>query len=145
MRDEEADSLKKSSIAMGAFAAVATIVPTLVALSSFAVYVTTGHSLDGIKAFVTLNYISILRIPLVLFPIVISMMVNANVSLKRINKFLNNEELEEEMIKNETSGTEAISLKNGSFHWGGDETNVLENIDIVVQKGSLTAVIILYL
>ena len=145
MRDEEADSLKKSSIAMGAFAAVATIVPTLVALSSFAVYVTTGHSLDGIKAFVTLNYISILRIPLALFPIAISMMVNANVSLKRINKFMNNEELEEEMIKNETSGTEAISLKNGSFHWGGDETNVLENIDIVVQKGSLTAVIIFYL
>ena len=145
MRDEEANSLKKSSIAMGAFAAVATIVPTLVALSSFAVYVTTGHSLDGIKAFVTLNYISILRIPLALFPIAISMMVNANVSLKRINKFMNNEELEEEMIKNETSGTEAISLKNGSFHWGGDETNVLENIDIVVQKGSLTAVIIFYL
>ena len=145
LRDEEVKSVKKYSVAMAAITALSATVPTLVAVSAFAVYVTTGHSIDGVKAFVTLNYISILRMPLTIFPFVISNMVTASVSLKRINKFLNNGELEEEMIKHEPSGTESISLKNASFHWGGDETNVLENIDIVVHKGSLTAVTILYL
>ena len=142
MRDEEVKSIKKSFFITAAFNAIS-LLPTIVTVATFTVYVTTGHTLDGVKAFVTINYISSLRLPFVLLPMVISMMVNANVSLKRINKFLNNEELGEEMIKDEPSGTEAISLKDGSFHWGCDRTNVLEDIDIVVQKGSLTAVIML--
>ena len=71
MRDGEVKLLKKSSVAMAAIGALGATVPTLVAVSSFAVYVTTGHSIDGVKAFVTLNYISILRLPLFIFPIVI--------------------------------------------------------------------------
>ena len=99
-----------------------------------------GNELTGVKAFVTMYYITILRIPFGIFPMVISYIVQAMVSLKRIDKFLNNEELEEDNIENQPSDTEAIIVENGSFGWGSDEQTTLEDVNIKVTKGSLTAV-----
>ena len=99
-----------------------------------------GNELNGVKAFVTLNYVEILRFPLGILPGGVYYIIQAMVSLKRIDKFLNNEELEDEAIEHQPSETEAIIIQNGTFGWGADEPTILEDVDIKVRKESLTAV-----
>ena len=62
------------------------------------------------------------------------------VSLRRIDKFMNNEELDDGMIEHHKSETKAVVIENGTFRWGSDEPIVLEDVNIEIQKGSLTAV-----
>ena len=139
-RDKEIKVLKKSAFIYAIFGALFTVVPTLVLITSFSTYVMSGNELTGVKAFVTMYYITIIRIPLGIFPMVVSYIVQAMVSLKRIDKFLNNEELEDEAIEHQPSETEAIIIENGTFSWGADEPTILEDVDIKVSKESLTAV-----
>ncbi|KAB1263533.1 Multidrug resistance-associated protein 1 [Camelus dromedarius] len=101
IRQEELKVLKKSAYlaAVGTFTWVCT--PFLVALSTFAVYVTVDKNniLDAQKAFVSLALFNILRFPLNILPMVISSIVQASVSLKRLRIFLSHEELEPDSIQ----------------------------------------------
>ena len=62
------------------------------------------------------------------------------VSLRRIDKFMNNEEVDDGMIEHQKSETKAVVIENGTFRWGSDEPIVLEDVNIEIKKGSLTAV-----
>ena len=53
---------------------------------------------------------------------------------------MNNEEIDDKDIEHETSVADAIVIENASFRWGINETTVLENVDLQIPKGSLTAV-----
>ena len=139
-RDAEIIVLKKNALIFAAFAALFTVVPTLVLISSFAAFVLNGNELSGVKAFVTLNYMNILRMPLGFLPTLVTWIVQAMVSLRRIDNFLNNDELVDDMIEHEPSETEAIVVENGTFRWGSNEPIALEEVDFKVKKGSLTAV-----
>ena len=139
-RDKEIKLLKKIGLIYAFLGALFTFVPTLVLIASFSTYVLSGNELNGVKAFVTLNYMNILRIPIGVLPGGVYYIVQAMVSLKRIDKFLNNEELEDEAIEHKPSETEAIIIENGTFSWGADEPTILEDVDIKVSKESLTAV-----
>ena len=139
-RDKEIKLLKKIGLIYAFLGALFTFVPTLVLIASFSTYVLSGNELNGVKAFVTLNYMNILRIPIGVLPGGVYYIVQAMVSLKRIDKFLNNEELEDEAIEHQPSETEAIIIENGTFSWGADEPTILEDVDIKVSKESLTAV-----
>ena len=66
--------------------------------------------------------------------------VQAMVSLRRIDKFMNNEELDDGMIEHQKSETKAVVIENGNFCWGKNEPIVLEDVNIEIKKGSLTAV-----
>ena len=73
--------------------------PFLVALSSFATYTTiAGGILDSQTAFVSLTLFNTLRGPLFLLPFGIAAIIQGNVALKRINTFLNAEELDESSV-----------------------------------------------
>ena len=101
--------------------------PFIVTLATFATYVLIDENnvLDAQKAFVTLSYMNILRMPLskylkknhaiksnfnfclfnyyyfnllVVLPYMIITLVQANVSLSRINKYMNNEELDTKAV-----------------------------------------------
>jgi ATP-binding cassette subfamily C (CFTR/MRP) protein 1 len=64
-------------------------VPLLIALSTFAAYVTiAGHSLDVASALTALALFEILRFPLFMLPYTINMIVEAFVSVGRIQDFL---------------------------------------------------------
>ncbi|KAG8145847.1 hypothetical protein E2320_012309 [Naja naja] len=71
-----------------------------VALSTFAVYVSVSEKniLDAQKAFVSLALFNILRFPLNILPMVVSSMVQASVSLKRLRVFLSHEELDPDSV-----------------------------------------------
>ncbi|XP_075798821.1 multidrug resistance-associated protein 1-like [Microtus pennsylvanicus] len=147
IRQEELKVLKKSAYlaAVGTFTWVCT--PFLVALLTFAVYVTVDKNniLDAKKAFVSLALFNILRFPLNILPMVISSIVQASVSLKRLRIFLSHEELEPDSIERwpvkDGGGMNSITVKNGTFTWARGESPTLNGINFSIPEGALVAVV----
>ncbi|KAL1778841.1 multidrug resistance-associated protein 1 [Sigmodon hispidus] len=147
IRQEELKVLKKSAYlaAVGTFTWVCT--PFLVALSTFAVYVTVDENniLDAKKAFVSLALFNILRFPLNILPMVISSIVQASVSLKRLRIFLSHEELEPDSIERwsnkDGGGMSSITVTNATFTWARGEPPTLNGIHFSIPEGALVAVV----
>ncbi|KAJ3588064.1 hypothetical protein NHX12_011658, partial [Muraenolepis orangiensis] len=116
-----------------------------VALSTFTVYVLIdeGNVLDAQKVFVSLALFNILRFPLNMLPMVISSIVQASVSLKRLQVFLSHEELQRDSVqRNAMTGSPiSISVDDGVFSWSRTETPTLKRLNVHVPEGSLVAVV----
>ncbi|XP_033840128.1 ATP-binding cassette sub-family C member 3 isoform X4 [Periophthalmus magnuspinnatus] len=144
IRQKELNVLRRTAY-LGALSTMAwTSAPFLVALTTFAVYVTVdeSHVLDAERAFVSLSLFNILRFPLNMLPQVLSSMVQASVSLKRIQSFLSHDELDPESVDKKGSGPEfAATVLNGKFTWDKQDSPVLHNINMMVPQGSLLAVV----
>ena len=69
----------------------------------------------------------------------IAFMAQAWVSVKRMNKFLNSEEIDPENVTNNPNEN-ALQITNGTFTWGGEHVT-LKNINLKVKKGNLTAIV----
>ncbi|MGH0114521.1 UNVERIFIED_CONTAM: hypothetical protein FKN15_019661 [Acipenser sinensis] len=128
IRENELKVLRKSAY-LGAVSIFAwTSAPFLVALTTFAVYVTVDDKnvLDAKKAFVSLSLFNILRFPLNMLPQVISSIVQASVSLKRIQSFLSHDELDPNSVdkKNIASGC-VVTVVNGKFSWAKSDPATL--------------------
>ncbi|KAL8175271.1 UNVERIFIED_CONTAM: Multidrug resistance-associated protein 1 [Gekko kuhli] len=146
IRQEELKVLKKSAYlaAFGTFTWVCA--PFLVALSTFAVYVTISDTnvLDAQKAFVSLALFNILRFPLNILPMVISSIVQASVSLKRLRVFLSHEELDPDSIIRgsvKDSDGNSITVKNATFSWSRSDPPILNNIDFAIPESRLVAIV----
>ena len=71
-----------------------------VALATFGTFVaTSGEPLTAERAFVALSLFNILRFPLTMLPNLISNIVQASVSLKRLSKFLQNDEIDPDNLE----------------------------------------------
>ncbi|KAM6951720.1 ATP-binding cassette sub-family C member 3 isoform 1-T1 [Aplochiton taeniatus] len=144
IRQKELNVLRKTAY-LGALATMAwTSAPFLVALTTFAVYVTVDENniLDAEKAFVSLSLFNILRFPLNMLPQVISSIVQASVSLKRIQDFLSHDELDPESVDRKNTATDcAVTVVNGKFTWTKSDPPALHNINLMVTQGSLLAVV----
>ncbi|ESP02027.1 hypothetical protein LOTGIDRAFT_75052, partial [Lottia gigantea] len=96
IRNQELDILKKSAWlnAFGTF--TWTCAPFLVTLATFATYILSSDQnyLDAQKAFVSLSLFNILRFPMNLLPMLLSFIVQANVSVSRIGKYLRHHDLD---------------------------------------------------
>uniref|UniRef100_A0A8C2GQ22 Multidrug resistance-associated protein 1 n=1 Tax=Cyprinus carpio TaxID=7962 RepID=A0A8C2GQ22_CYPCA len=115
--------------------------PFLVALSTFAVYVLVDEHniLDAQKAFVSLALFNILRFPLNMLPMVISSMVQASVSMKRLRVFLSHEELDEDNV--ERPAITACEIVDGAFSWSKHDSPTLKRINVRVPEGAFVAVV----
>ncbi|KAM9817691.1 ATP-binding cassette sub-family C member 3 [Neosynchiropus ocellatus] len=144
IRQKELNVLKKTAY-LGALSTMAwTSAPFLVALTTFAVYVTVDEKniLDAEKAFVSLSLFNILRFPLNMLPQVMSSIVQASVSLKRIQEFLSHDELDPNSVDRKSTSSEyTVSVVNGRFTWSKDDSAVLHNVNLMVPHGSLLAVV----
>ena len=68
---------------------------TQVALATFGTFVATSNEpLTAEKVFVALSLFNILRLPLLQLPVIISMVVQCSVSLKRLSTFLQYDEID---------------------------------------------------
>ncbi|KAL7041242.1 hypothetical protein ACKWTF_000685 [Chironomus riparius] len=139
IRERELVVMRKGAILNAGTYFVWTLAPFLVQLASYITFVLLGGTLTANKAFVSAALFNILRFPMAMFPMMIANMAQAWVSVKRINKFLNAEELDSSNVANEPSEN-ALSITNGTFTWGG-ETTTLKNINLKVRKGNLTAIV----
>nr|XP_034960244.1 canalicular multispecific organic anion transporter 2 [Zootoca vivipara] len=144
IRKNELQVLKKSAYlnSLSTFAWISA--PFLVALTTFAVYVTVdeNHILDAEKAFVSLSLFNLLRFPLNMLPQVISNIAQTSVSLKRIQHFLSNDELDPGCVETKliTPGY-AVTVRDGTFSWAKDLEPALKDINWLVPSGSLVAVV----
>lgn len=141
IRDKEIEQLKIIAYLTSATSFFWISAPILVALATFAVYVLIDEQniLDANKAFVSISLFNILRFPMTMLPNLITTLVLVNVSVKRINKFLNQEELNLYVTSNKSS--DAISVNNGTFSWSKNDDPILKNIEISIPAGKLVAVV----
>ncbi|ORZ17222.1 multi drug resistance-associated protein MRP [Absidia repens] len=126
-------------------------IPFLVSLSSFALFVMfADRPLTSDIAFVAISLFTLLQFPLAVFPNVITSTIEASVSLFRIEGYLSSEELDPNAVTHEdyktqddwTLDTPLLEINNGTFKWAKeDEQPVLENVDIGLKKGDVTAVV----
>ncbi|GLT97105.1 hypothetical protein SLE2022_146880 [Rubroshorea leprosula] len=117
-------------------------IPVVMTVVSFGTFTLLGGDLTPSRAFTSLSLFAVLRFPLDMLPNLLSQVVNANVSLQRIEELL----LAEERILASNPplepGLPAISIKNGNFSWDSKaEKPTLSNINLDVPVGSLVAII----
>lgn len=146
VRNLEIKVLKKSAYLNAGTSFIWTCTPFLVIFASLTTYVLVDatHTLTAEKIFVSVSLLNILRVPLGLLPIIIAYTVQANVSLTRLNKFLNADELDPDAVTKDKNIKKPITIENGTFAWGHDDEDgkpVLHNLDIEIEEGSLVAVV----
>ena len=56
-----------------------------------------------------------MRMPMAVLPFMIVGLVQANVSLGRVNKFMNNDELDVNAVQHDASDKDPIKIENGTF------------------------------
>lgn len=103
IRDREVQKLKgQAHLTAGTFF-FWTSIPFLVSLVSFATFVLVDDNniLNANTAFVSLSLFNILRAPLMLLPMMITSLIQIQVSINRINKFLNGEELDPNNVQHD--------------------------------------------
>ena len=96
-----------------------TLSPFLVATVTFATYIfiDDNNILDANKAFVSLTLFNILKAPLTILPNTISNLIQATVSLKRIQNFLLLDEINRTDVSHKSIDGIGIRLKNVNLSW----------------------------
>lgn len=150
--DKELVNLKK----MGIFSSVSNfswnLAPFLVSCSTFGLFVLINKdaSLSSDIVFPALSLFNLLSFPLAVVPMVITNIVEAQVAVTRLTKFLTGSELQENAVirgsKAEKVGDVAVSVKNGTFLWSkqkGEESYkvALSNINLESKKGALDCIV----
>eukprot|EP00850_Spirogloea_muscicola_P009079 SM000050S17004 [mRNA] locus=s50:312640:321290:- [translate_table: standard] len=147
LRSKEVTEIRTTIIYGSVEEFIFVVCPTLVAVSSLATYTTLGHALDPNVAFPALALFNILRFPLLMIPWQLNSVIQARVSVGRLEKFLKLPEATPIQPSSAVSeGT--IAVKEASFTWSLDledakeaQTPTLRDIDLDVQPGVLIIVI----
>ena len=100
-----------------------------------------NNILTADKAFVSISFFNLIRMPLNSLPMLVIQMIQASVSLKRVNDYLNSKEINTKAITRERSDTNAIEMKNASFTWDTEAPPAIENVSFDIPKGSLVAIV----
>lgn len=144
LRDEELGRIRKSQYMRSITSGITVIVPIFSSIFTFLAYHWMGHKLTPDIVFPVLTYFNQLRLPLVLFPMVISMMVDSRVALKRLQSFLQADELqfEPEFVKDLK---EDVLVEDAEFEWPSTKSgNTLSRLpvstDALINNTSLADV-----
>ncbi|XP_022835137.1 multidrug resistance-associated protein 1 isoform X2 [Spodoptera litura] len=144
IRNKEMNVLKQTAYLNSATSFIWSCAPFLVSLMSFGCFVLVNDTevLDSKRAFVALSLFNILRFPLSMLPNVISNVVQTSVGIKRLNKFMNCDELDITSVEHDPKDPNPISIENGHFTWGDQDSDPsLKNINLHVPRGSLVAIV----
>ncbi|CAJ1054159.1 hypothetical protein L3Q82_020045%2C partial [Xyrichtys novacula] len=139
--------------------------PVVISILTFVTFVLLGHQLTAAKVFTTLALVGMLIVPLNAFPWVLNGILEAKVSLERIQRFfkVTNQDLQAyyALVTPEDAQT-SVLLSQGKFSWQGpDSPNqnqnqnhqresgsgaakgglLLHSLDLHITKGSLVVVV----
>lgn len=89
--------------------------PLVVAVCTFMTYQAIYGNLSAATIFPALAYFNLMRLPLTFFPLILSLVIEALVSLQRLQDFFNQEELVHMTKANDTATP--VKIENGSFEW----------------------------
>ncbi|KAF9961648.1 hypothetical protein BGZ70_008234 [Mortierella alpina] len=116
LRTKELQYVRTLLISRSGIAAVNLTVPVLAATLTFVAYSLAGNTLNAAVVFSSLSLFNIMRMPLMIFPQVVSAMVDATVSVRRIEDLLLAEELED-LPAVHPEAEFALNVSNGNFQW----------------------------
>ena len=116
--------------------------PLLITIISFGTFILLNESekFTVNVAFVSISLFNILRFPLSILPGIIAALINANVSLKRIETHLLRDEINESDISYEPMADVAIRASGASFGWDAQK-QFLNELNFDVGKGKLVAIV----
>ncbi|XP_026834850.1 multidrug resistance-associated protein 1 isoform X6 [Drosophila erecta] len=141
IRDKEIATLRSTAYLNAGTSFLWSCAPFLVSLVTFATYVLTSEAnqLSVEKVLVSIALFDLMKLPLTILPMLSVDIAETQVSVNRINKFLNSEELDPNSVLHDSSKPHPMSIENGEFSWGDEIT--LRNINIEVKKNSLVALV----
>ena len=142
LRGKELSNLIKTALVSTLSHLSLSVASFVVAGVSFATFVLIdeNNQLDPSTAFVSLTLINMLRNHLRHIPQIITGLMNLNVSLTRIRKFLLREEIKINDVSNDSIDEYSIVVENVNLGWSKSE-ELLSNINMKVKKGSLVAIV----
>ncbi|XP_047341674.1 ABC transporter C family member 13 [Impatiens glandulifera] len=126
--------------------------PTLFSLSTFGLYSLMGYQLDAATVFTCLALINNLISPLNSFPWVINGLIDAVISIKRLNRFISCPEQQMEHYGNSSTfsskdelGSMAVDIHGACGSWSSIEekggSGFFNHLTLAIPKGSLVTVI----
>jgi ATP-binding cassette subfamily C (CFTR/MRP) protein 1 len=130
-----------------------TSTPFFVAFATFATFVATSkHPLTSEIIFPAISLFQLLSFPMAVFSNIINSIIEAVVSVTRLEDFLAADELDpnartvilpkEDPNGEARLGDEVVTVKGGEFRWIPNSTEpILQDIDLSVKKGELLAAI----
>ncbi|XP_044251201.1 ATP-binding cassette sub-family C member 3 isoform X17 [Drosophila takahashii] len=141
IRDKEIATLRSTAYLNAGTSFLWSCAPFLVSLVTFATYVLSSEAnqLSVEKVLVSIALFDLMKLPLTILPMLSVDIAETQVSVNRINKFLNSEELDPNSVLHDSSKPHPMSIENGEFSWGDEIT--LRNINIEVHKSSLVALV----
>ncbi|KAI5970206.1 YCF1 [Candida margitis] len=149
--DLELTNLKRMGIFMATANFTWNLAPFLVSCSTFGVFVLTQkRSLSTDLVFPALSLFNLLSFPLAVVPMVITNIVEAQVAIGRLTKYLTSSELQDNAVVKlppaKEMGDVAVSIQNGTFLWSkakGEQNYkvALSNINLTAKKGQLDCIV----
>eukprot|EP01122_Echinamoeba_exundans_P011726 TRINITY_DN4766_c0_g1_i1.p1 TRINITY_DN4766_c0_g1~~TRINITY_DN4766_c0_g1_i1.p1 ORF type:complete len:1175 (+),score=383.98 TRINITY_DN4766_c0_g1_i1:538-4062(+) len=139
IRDEELSYMKKSACVKSVNLMTVFVIPPLLALSIFSIYVffvSADNVLPAAVAFTTLSLFNTLRFPLVVLPRAVRTVADAWAASERLEEFL----LRPEMEEMKRGKKPVIKFKKADIGYLACGT-VLKNINLTIPAGSLWGVV----
>ncbi|XP_074447165.1 ATP-binding cassette sub-family C member 2 [Larus michahellis] len=143
IRARELKSLVNFSYLQSISIFVFTCAPFLVSLATFAVYVLVDENniLDAQKAFTAISLFNVLRFPMTMLPLVLSSLVQTNVSTVRLERYLGGEDLDTSAIHHNPIAGSAVRFSEATFAWEQDGNAAIRDVTLDIAPGSLVAVV----
>jgi len=154
LRELELAALWQYKLAGVVSRCVFSVVPTVVAVATFSLYMNIpGNELDVSLVYTTLALFNVLRFPLMMVPRAIGGAVEGKLSVDRLGGFLASPEvaplppLEESRVENPLrKGDAVISFEGCDLRWpaaadGAPGPALLRGVDVAVRQGSLMMVL----
>ncbi|KAM5532133.1 hypothetical protein V8D89_014226 [Ganoderma adspersum] len=115
LREREVRTIRRLVAARALLIGVVTVIPVAATVLSIVTYALTKHSLNVAIIFSSVQYLTIIQVPLILLPVVLASAVDALVAIRRIGTFMRAEELSVPYEIN-PSAEDAIDV-DGDFTW----------------------------
>ncbi|KAH1009382.1 hypothetical protein HUJ04_001743 [Dendroctonus ponderosae] len=141
IRDKEVKVLKEAAYLNAGTSFIWSCAPFLVVLATFVSFVFSDQKniLTPVITFKALSLFSLMSMPMGLLPVLLVFTVETYVSVKRINTFMNAEELDPNNVSHDETEADPLVIENGSFSWGED--SILKGINIRIPHKTLTAIV----
>ncbi|KAK9823545.1 hypothetical protein WJX72_003616 [[Myrmecia] bisecta] len=138
LREEEVAQIWKTGI-IGIFNSMIFFSgPILVALFSFGTYVLMGYPLTASVAFPALALFNLLRFPVMMFPNQITNLINGQVALRRIQGYMQAEEMEQApLLPSVGPGEVAVRVSRAAVSWQPEGPLILHHISLELGMGQL--------
>ena len=140
IRNKELKALRAAANTRAILVCILSAAPSVVAVLTLTVYALLGNELSPIKVFTSLSLFNQLRFPITFLPMLLNTLADGKISLRRISKFLQAEEIENyvinykalgsdsELSKNESNfNLPAINIRNGEFSWSSSSNRTAAN------------------